>query len=164
MAYLLDSDVLIRAKNLYYGFDFCPAFWEWLVMAGAKGRVFSVEKVGDELEAGDDELSAWAATRGGDFFLRQTPDTMSAVDSIRDWVKDYGYEHAAIETFLQIADSYLVAHALAYGHIVVTHEKASDSKRRIKTPDVCGGVGVKIATPFEMLRREGARFVLEAPA
>ena len=27
MAYLLDSDVFIRAKNLHYGLDFCPAFW-----------------------------------------------------------------------------------------------------------------------------------------
>ena len=29
MAYLLDADVFIRAKNLHYGFDFCPAFWDW---------------------------------------------------------------------------------------------------------------------------------------
>lgn len=27
MAYLLDADVLIQAKNRHYGFDFCPAFW-----------------------------------------------------------------------------------------------------------------------------------------
>lgn len=164
MIYLLDSDVFIRAKNLHYGFDFCPAFWEWLVIASANGRVFSVEKVGDELEDGSDELSTWAAMRGSDFFLRQTPETIAAFDSVERWVRDYGYEHAAIETFLQIADSYLVAHALAYGHIVVTHEKASNSKRRIKIPDVCGGFGVEIATPFEMLRREGARFVLGASA
>ena len=30
MAYLLDADVFIRAKNLHYGLDFCPAFWDWL--------------------------------------------------------------------------------------------------------------------------------------
>lgn len=27
MTYLLDSNVFIQAKNLHYGFDFCPAFW-----------------------------------------------------------------------------------------------------------------------------------------
>ena len=27
MAYLLDANVLISAKNLHYGFDFCPGFW-----------------------------------------------------------------------------------------------------------------------------------------
>ena len=26
MAYLLDTDVFVQAKNLHYGFDFCPAF------------------------------------------------------------------------------------------------------------------------------------------
>ena len=26
--YLLDANVLIQAKNLHYGFDFCPAFWD----------------------------------------------------------------------------------------------------------------------------------------
>jgi hypothetical protein len=26
MAYLLDANVVIQAKNLHYGFDFCPAF------------------------------------------------------------------------------------------------------------------------------------------
>ena len=33
MAYLLDSDVFIRAKNDHYGFDFCSAFWAWLARA-----------------------------------------------------------------------------------------------------------------------------------
>ncbi len=46
MAYLLDSDVFIRAKNLHYGLDFCPAFWEWLVAAGADGRAVSIERGG----------------------------------------------------------------------------------------------------------------------
>jgi hypothetical protein len=43
MAYLLDADVFIRAKNLHYGLDFCPAFWDWLIQSNADGVVFSVE-------------------------------------------------------------------------------------------------------------------------
>jgi hypothetical protein len=30
MAYLLDTNVFIEAKNRHYGFDFCPAFWDWI--------------------------------------------------------------------------------------------------------------------------------------
>jgi len=26
MSYLLDANIFIQAKNLHYGFDFCPAF------------------------------------------------------------------------------------------------------------------------------------------
>ena len=29
--YLVDSDVFITAKNLYYAFDLCPGFWKSVV-------------------------------------------------------------------------------------------------------------------------------------
>nr|WP_269633613.1 DUF4411 family protein [Pelomonas sp. BJYL3] len=35
MAYLLDANVFIQAKNLQYGFDFCPGFWDWLAQYAA---------------------------------------------------------------------------------------------------------------------------------
>jgi Domain of unknown function (DUF4411) len=57
MAYLLDANVFIQAKNLHYGFDFCPAFWDWLIARNDAGDVFSIERVGDEIDAGADELS-----------------------------------------------------------------------------------------------------------
>lgn len=44
--------------------------------------------------------------------------------------------------------------------IVVTHEIPSASTRKIKIPDACIGLDVKCMTPYEMLRRERARFVL----
>ncbi len=31
MSYLLDANVFMSAKNLHYGLDFCPAFWDWRV-------------------------------------------------------------------------------------------------------------------------------------
>lgn len=63
MAYLLDANVFIQAKNLHYGLDFCPAFWEWLIESNAASAVFSIEKIEDEIEAGADELAGWARTR-----------------------------------------------------------------------------------------------------
>lgn len=58
MAYLIDSDVFIQAKDRHYGLDFCPAFWDWLLAANGDGRVFSVEQVGDELAGHDDALKS----------------------------------------------------------------------------------------------------------
>lgn len=49
MAYLLDANVFIQAKNLYYGLDFCPGFWDWLAVENEAGQVFSIEKVGERL-------------------------------------------------------------------------------------------------------------------
>jgi hypothetical protein len=160
MAYLLDANVFIQAKNLHYGLDFCPAFWDWLIANNASGQVFSIEKVGDEIAAGGDDLSAWAALRGPDFFLKPDAAILTALGVVSSWATGHGYEAAAVSTFLQVADYYLVGHALAHGHTVVTHEIASPSTKRIKIPNACIGVGLKVMTPYEMLRRERARFVL----
>ncbi|HVW88415.1 MAG TPA: DUF4411 family protein [Gaiellaceae bacterium] len=45
MAYLLDANVFIQAKNLHYSFDFCPAFWDWLDRAHVDREVSRVMKV-----------------------------------------------------------------------------------------------------------------------
>lgn len=160
MAYLLDADVFISAKNLHYGLDFCPAFWEWLIKRNADGSVFSIEKVEDEVQAVEDELSEWAAGLGAEFFLRPDEKLLSSLAAVSKWVNGQDYTQFAVNNFLQVADYYLVAHAHAHKYTLVTHEKASGSKRKIKLPDVCIGLGVKCMTPYEMLRRERARFVL----
>lgn len=160
MAYLLDADVFIRAKNLHYGFDFCPAFWAWLIDRNAAGSVFSIERVGDELAGVADELSDWAAARGQRFFLRPSPAVVPSLGAVSAWCAAGRYEASAVSTFLQRADYYLVAEAHAGGHTVVTHEIASASTKRIKIPDACIGLGVKCATPYEMLRSGRARFIL----
>ena len=160
MAYLLDADVFIQAKNLHYGFDFCPAFWDWLVTANTQRRVFSIERVGRELKAGNDSLAEWAAQRGDGFFLNQTPEMTAHLSTVSDWVVSNEYAPSAVDEFLQAADCYLVAHALATGYGVVTHEVRSTSKKKIKLPDICDGLAVECLTPFTLLRREQARFVL----
>ena len=160
MAYLLDANVFIQAKNLHYGLDFCPAFWDWLIQNSTAGKVFSIEKVGDEIEAGDDELSEWASHRGPNFFLKPGTNIIPAFGAVSAWVTSQNYDPAAVNTFMQVADYYLVAYALANGHTVVTHEKVSPSAKKIKIPNVCIGLNIKCMTPFEMLRHERARFIL----
>ena len=164
MPYLLDSNVFMQAKNLHYGFDFCPAFWDWLITNNDSGQVFSIEKVGDEIHAGDDELATWAADRGSQFFLKPDQAVVPALGTTSAWATSQNYEPAAVNTFLQVADYYLVAHALAHGHTLVTHEIASSSTKKIKLPNACIGLDVKCMTPYEMLRHEKARFVLGAAA
>ncbi|HRT64788.1 MAG TPA: DUF4411 family protein [Candidatus Hydrogenedentes bacterium] len=161
MAYLLDANVFIQAKNLHYGLDFCPAFWEWLEVENRNGNVFSIEKVGDEIEAGEDELAEWATLHGVEFFLPADAALLTTLGRVSNWVTQQHYDPAAVNTFLQVADYYLVAHALAHGHTVVTHEVPSPSARKVKIPNVCIGLGVRCITPFEMLRIERARFLLE---
>lgn len=162
MAYLLDANVFIQAKNLHYGLDFCPAFWDWLITQNAAKKVFSIEKVDDEIQAIADDLSVWASGRGDDFFLKPDTALLTSLGVVSRWATSQSYEPAAVSTFLQVADYYLVGYALAHGHTVVTHEKASTSTKKIKIPDACIGLGIKCVTPYEMLRTERARFILGA--
>jgi hypothetical protein len=162
MAYLLDANVFIQAKNLHYGLDFCPAFWDWLITNNAAGLVRSIEKVGDEIAAVADELSDWAAAQGTALFVRPDAAVLPALATVSTWAASQRYEPVAVNTFLQVADYYLVAHALAHGDTVVTHEVPSNSLKKIKIPDACISLGVRCVTPYAMLRLERARFVLGA--
>jgi hypothetical protein len=160
MAYLLDADVFIQAKNLHYGLDFCPAFWEWLTRESSAGRVLSIEKVYDELQAVQDDLSVWASARGDAFFRKPETTLLAGLRTVSAWATGQNYEPVAVNTFLQSADYYLVATGLASNHTVVTHEVTSNSLKKIKIPDACIGLGVKCVNPYEMLRYSRARFVL----
>lgn len=47
--YLVDTNVLIEAKNRYYAFDVVPGFWDWLEEAHLAGDVRSIKPVEQEL-------------------------------------------------------------------------------------------------------------------
>ena len=160
MAYLLDSDVFIRAKNDHYGFDFCPAFWDWLERASSNGTVSSVDAVYQELIGGDDALARWVKDHRS-MFLPVTADELPHIAGINRWANDSThYEAAAKAEFASAADSFLIGHALSGNHTVVTHERIGDSRRKIKIPNAAIANGVKVVSPFQMLRTERARFVL----
>ena len=161
MAYLLDADVFIRAKRDHYRFTFCPGFWEWLLKANGSGKVFSIDKVKGELESGTDELARWAGAQSSLFFLIPDSTVAAAAARVSRWVNQQRYESQAIVEFFQSADYWLVAHALAKGWKVVTHEiSAPGSRKKIKLPDACDGVRVWCTNPYQMLDDERARFVL----
>jgi hypothetical protein len=107
-----------------------------------------------------DELSVWAGARRTGFFLRPDAAAVPSLAAVSAWATGQRYEPAAVNTFLQVADYYLVAQAHADGYTVVTHEIPSASTRKIKIPDACIGLNIKCMTPYEMLRLERARFIL----
>jgi len=160
MPYLLDANVFIQAKNEYYGFDIAPAFWAWLIDANAAGTVFSVDKVGEELLAYEDELSEWAKERKrqGNFFLPPDEPVLDALKDVAAWAQGQSFTDAAVSEFLAAADYYLVAHALAHNFTAVTQEVFEPAIiRKIKIPNACQGVGVPWINTYTMLRTEGVQ-------
>ena len=162
--YILDTNVLIEAKNRYYAFEFCPAFWNWLVEQHQRGKVFSVSSVGKELARRKDELSKWAKERGGTFFLRPDNNVLETYMEVTYWAESSGYSENAVRAFQYGADSWLVAHALTYKCVIVTHEIKAATRRKIKIPNACEELGLVsedyCINTFALLHREEARFVL----
>lgn len=156
MAYLLDANILIDAKNRYYGFNLCPGFWKWLDHAHEKGLILSVKKVRDELMERQDRLTLWCKPRSNMFVDTNDGKTFESQKILSTWVIE-NYRPAAQAKFLGDADFILVAHAHAYSHVVVTSEVASNGFE-VKIPNACKMMGVKNMTPFEMLAAEKVKF------
>lgn len=161
MAYLLDADTLIRAKNDYYGFDICPGFWEWLKLANGQGKVFMPAAVRTELVKGNDNLAAWVKALPGSFFISPSAATTQHFETVSAWVQAQSFTPAAISDFFSKADYFLVAQARELGYTVVTNETPdANSKKRVKIPTACIGVSASWTNAFGMLRAEKASFVL----
>ena len=162
--YLVDSDVFITAKNLYYSFDICPGFWKSVLHHHVEGRVFSVDRVRSELLAGrkTEDLVRWVRDEVPEGFFVQV-DTEAVVRAYTDvmmWVqrnpKYFDYAKAKLATG---ADGWLVAYARVHGATVVTNEQsAPDSRREIKLPDVCDQFEVQRDNTFAMLRALDVHF------
>lgn len=158
--YVLDANIFIQSNRAHYGLDFVPAFWSWLDREHASGRICSIQKVGGEIAAGSDNLTAWASTRTG-LFLPMDAACAPSLSTIATWANAGWFSAAAVSEFLGAADYELVAYAYAKGHTVVTMEKPEPHrKNKVKIPDACIAHGVPWMSPFDMLRAESAQFVL----
>ncbi len=147
--YLIDSDVLITAKNRYYAFSICPGFWESLLVRHAQGMVHSIDRVRQELLLGrdDDDLVQWVSREvPNEFFLASDGSiVIEAFSEIMLWITRHTqYQDVAKAKFATGADGWLVAHGVATKKIVVTNEQPRPEARSdIKLPDVCDAFSVQ---------------------
>lgn len=58
MKYLFDTNIFITSKNQLPA-DIWPTFWERMAELIRDGRIYSSIKVKEEIERGEDELTAW---------------------------------------------------------------------------------------------------------
>ncbi|MEX2515472.1 MAG: DUF4411 family protein [Gammaproteobacteria bacterium] len=156
--YVIDSDVLITAKNSYYAFDLCPGFWNSLLVQHRAGQVYSLDRNRMELLQGrdDDDLVRWVneSVPAGFFLSTHQADVAAAYTDIMMWVqRNPQYFDSAKAQFATGADGWLVAYARVNDCVVVTQEEPRpESRNQIKLPDVCNQFGVRPENVFTMLR------------
>lgn len=122
--------------------------------------MLSIEAVKGELE--DPDAKAWCSANGGFFEAND----VSRLADVSNWVNSARQFRPDAKThFLSRADPILIAHALAKGYVLVTHEvSAPGAKRKVPIPDVCAAFSVQFKNTFEVLDELRARFVLEVRA
>ncbi len=163
MTYLIDSNVVMTAARLHYAFDLAPGFWQWIEAQHLAGELQSIPKVKDEITAGHDHLSKWAAALPATFWRPVTAPTITSGQAVARWVSDpaLSYRQAARDESLDVADSMLVAEAHASGLIVVSGEIAApDAVKKVKLPDACRALGVTYANPYDVYRALGLRLIV----
>ncbi len=163
MKYAIDSDVFIRAKREYYAFDFHSSFWDFLLAQHTAGNVWSVDRVKDELlsyQNAQDPLIQWSKAAPASFFAStQTAQCFQEYQQYQSWIQGNSqYTPVALADFGNSADGWLVAHAKINDLEVVTWEKPSNERNRVKIPDLATAHGVRTVELWDMLRDLGAQF------
>lgn len=170
MLFLLDTDVLIAAKNLYYPFDRVPQFWVWILQHASYDHLKIPTKVIDEILRGnkEDELFRWVKSNRVALELDEEVDAQDWSETLTN-----GYGYASVgaaqqDLVEQRADPFLIAHALFDTSVrrVVTLEKVPTAPSNLpnpinrKIPTVCDLLGVEHLDTFKLIRELDFRIPL----
>lgn len=159
MAYIFDTNIFIRSKN-EMPMDIWPTFWERFREMVNSGEIFTSVTVKDEINKGKDELTEWLKQNAPkSFYLSLDADVLVQYTNVQNWAKSNPiYTQAALNTFANVADAYLVATASAKQMALVTYEGSSpNSKKRVMIPDACNALGVRYCDLNTVLKEMGIK-------
>lgn len=163
--YVLDASVFIQAHRTYYSFDICPGFWQALVRQHKANRLYSIDKVREELLRLEDRVARWTKKEAPDTFFKGTAD-QNVLDEFRamvNWVQsEEQFTPEAKAEFSSVADGWLVAFAKVNDRVVVTQEEHRPEVRiKIPIPNLCIEFDVEYCNTFDMLNALNEQFVLK---
>lgn len=163
--YVLDTNFFIQAHRMHYPMDVMPSFWERLCDLANKGAIMSIDKVGNELNKNEDDLSNWCRTQLDPQFFADTRSVIHCYQELVQWAasREDHYHPTAIAEFLDAdeADAWLAAFVLQDPEhfVIVTHETSQPGrKNKIKLPDVCSPFGLQYVNTIELFRRLRVKF------
>ncbi len=159
MKYLLDANFFITPSRTIFSMDICLGFWAKIRQLAYEGKIFTLDKVKEEIFVNDDDLKRWMEENLSESFYLSTQDkgVMLQLQRIVEREKQSDYTQKAKKKFLRLdkADIYLVSYALAYPAewCVVSYERPAPTKQgEIKLPDICSQFNVRCMLPEEMFR------------
>ena len=158
--YWLDSNVFIEGKKGPYGFDIAPRFWELIDELVAEGRISCPVRVYDELLDGQNDLSTWdQSRRASGLFMEPAEPVQEAFRQVTAYAMQRYPDNQARRRFLDRADPWVVAHAMAQGGKVVSlEERHLWSSLQVKIPNVGTHFNILCVNTYQMLRELGVQW------
>ena len=156
--FLVDTNFFIQAHRVSYPFDVVPSFWNKVKDLADNDKIFSIDKVKDEIYRNEDDLKKWCQSNLKEDFWKDTSEVSKEYSTLANWAvkQTTRYTQNAINDFLDStnADAFLIAYALAdpTARIIVTYEIADKKKSIIKIPNVCVPFKIKHLDPISMFR------------
>lgn len=173
MAYWLDANTFITAKNSIYAFEINTTLWAWIDTQLKAKTIRSPERVFREIMAykKDEYLKQWVSTRKSDGLcvepdkhvsecLTKIADHLYTATSLNKKTKkpQLRYKPAQAAVFGHGADAFVIAHALADKGTVVSFESDQHpDSQRIRIPDVCAHFEVPCINLKQLLIASGAK-------
>ncbi|MFA5396733.1 MAG: DUF4411 family protein [Methanogenium sp.] len=156
MKYLLDSNVFIEAKDRYYSFDIAEGFWDWLELFMEEQSFLTIREVRKELSDSKDLLADWITKFPLNQFVEEDTKIQQNMRAIANYVLNHDtFSPENKSLFLAKADPWLIATAMTYGYVIVTHEaRTGQGSKKVKIPNICEVFGVAYINVFELMRKE----------
>lgn len=154
--YLIDTNFLGTITNLYPD-DVFPTLWNELENTLFTDDVFFHAEVDAELRKWGHPKLQWYLDHVQPKQILQTDEAeLEEYERVTLWAEekqDPAYKQAAVDDFLNVADSWLVASGARHGYIIVSNETpAPNAIKRIKIPDAAAAFNVECKTLLEFLR------------
>jgi hypothetical protein len=144
MIYLLDTSVLVQAKDAWYPMHRFHQIWKWLELKAAKGQIKIPREILNEINVDNDPLTDWVV-RNKRLLIVDEP--ILHLDQI--YKTGYLFEEPPRLTDTQTIgnDPFLVSYCMndITNRVVVSAEKSKPERcgKNRKIPDVCDKLGVK---------------------
>ena len=154
--YLIDTNFLGTITNLYPD-DVFPTLWNKLENTLFTEDVFFHTEVDAELRKwGHPKLQWYLDHVQPKQILQPDEAEIELYERVVSWAvhkQDPAYKQAAVDDFLNVADSWLVASGARHGYTIVSNETpAPNAIKRIKIPDAAAAFNVECKTLLEFLR------------
>lgn len=155
----------MQAHRLRYPLSNFPGVWDFLDKLHSNNKLFSIDKVKDEIDDGDekDELKKWANNPKLNkfFIISNIAKLQDNLITINEELLSQKYEESSVIEYLKSTDCYLIANSMTDSkYTVITEEASNNSLKDIKIPDVCELVDIECMNFLSLIRKEKAKFIL----